>query len=113
MLHRFGAFIDIDSMLSQLSWDTWHIVWLPSEDIFVVPKKVGEREFLFCERWALMVAVLEGSPVPRSICLMSVSFGGVRMLGFLAGISSSSRLISVAIVAISFLPLAACALAAI
>ena len=34
-------------MLSQLSWDTWHVGRLPSEDIFVVPKKVGEREFLF------------------------------------------------------------------
>ena len=67
----------------------------------------------FAERWALMVVVLEGSPVPRSIYLMSASFGGARMLGFLAGISSSSRFISAAIVAISFLPLAACALAAI
>jgi hypothetical protein len=35
-------------MLNQLSWDTWHVGRLPSEDIFVVPKKVGEREFLFC-----------------------------------------------------------------
>ena len=60
-----------------------------------------------------MVAVMEGSPVPRSICLTSASFGGARMLGFLAGISSSSGLISAAIVAISFLKLAACALAAI
>ena len=60
-----------------------------------------------------MVAILEGSPVPRSICLMSASFGGARMLGFLAGISSSFGLISVAIVAISFRPLVACALAAI
>jgi hypothetical protein len=47
LLNWFGAFIDIDSVLSQLSWDTWHVGWLPSEDIFVVPKKVGEREFLF------------------------------------------------------------------
>ena len=60
-----------------------------------------------------MVAVLEGSPVPRSICLTLASFGGARMLGLLAGISSSSGFISVAIVAISSLPLAACALAAI
>ena len=30
------------------------------------------------------------SPVPRSICLMSASFGGARMPGFLAGITSSS-----------------------
>ena len=61
----------------------------------------------------VVLAVLVGSPVPRSICLTSASFGGARMLGFLAGISSSSRLISVAIMAISFLPLAAYALAAI
>ena len=60
-----------------------------------------------------MVAVLEVSPVPKSICLTSASFGGAMMLGFLAGISNSSWLISVAIVAISFLPLSACALAAI
>jgi hypothetical protein len=43
----FGAFININSVLSQLSWDTWHVSQLLSEDIFVVPKKVGEREFLF------------------------------------------------------------------
>jgi hypothetical protein len=67
----------------------------------------------FAERWALMVAVLEGSPVPRSICFTSASFEGARMLGFLAGISSSFVLISVATVGISSLPLAACALAAI
>ena len=60
-----------------------------------------------------MVAVLEGSPVPRSICLTSASFGGARMLGFLAGISSSSGLISAVIVSISFLPSAAYAFAAI
>ena len=60
-----------------------------------------------------MVAVLAGSPVPRSICLMLASSGGARMLGFLAGIFSSSGLSFVAIAAISFLPLVACALAAI
>ena len=60
-----------------------------------------------------MVAILKGSLVPRSICLTSASFGGARMLGFLVGISSFSGIISVAIVAISFLPLMACALATI
>ena len=60
-----------------------------------------------------MVAVLEGSPVPRSICLTSASFGGARMLGFLAGISISSGLISAATMAISFPPSAAYAFAAI
>jgi hypothetical protein len=34
-------------VLNQLSWDTWHVGRLSSEDIFVVSKKVGEREFLF------------------------------------------------------------------
>jgi hypothetical protein len=56
---------------------------------------------------------LEGSPVSRSICLTSASFSGARTLGLLAGISSSFGFISVATMAISFLPLAACALAAI
>jgi hypothetical protein len=48
LLHRLGVFININSVLSQLSWDTWQVDRLPSEDIFIVPKKVGEREFLFC-----------------------------------------------------------------
>ena len=52
--HRSRCFTGLESllisilMLSQLSWDTWHVGRLPSEDIFVVPKKVGERAFLFC-----------------------------------------------------------------
>jgi hypothetical protein len=57
-----------------------------------------------------MVAILEGSLVPRSICLTSASFVGARMLGLLARISSSSKFISVATVAISSLQLVACAL---
>jgi hypothetical protein len=47
LLDWFGAFIDINFVLNQLSWDTWHVSQLLSKDIFVVPKKVGEREFLF------------------------------------------------------------------
>ena len=60
-----------------------------------------------------MVAILEGSPVLRKICLTSASFGGARMLGFLAGITSSSGLISTTTVTISFLPSTAYAFAAI
>jgi hypothetical protein len=37
-------------MLSQLSRDTWHVDRLSSEDIIVVPKKVGERKFLFLRK---------------------------------------------------------------
>jgi hypothetical protein len=44
---------------------------------------------------------------------MSASFGGARMLGLLAKISSSFEFIYAAMVAISSLPLAACALATI
>jgi hypothetical protein len=32
----------------------------------------------FAERWALMVVILEGSPVPRSICVSLASFCGAR-----------------------------------
>jgi hypothetical protein len=76
-------------------------------------RKLASVSSYFAERWALMVTILEGSPAPRSICFMSASFGGARMLGFLVGISSSSGLISAATVAISSLSLAACALAVI
>jgi hypothetical protein len=37
-------------MLSQLSRDTWHVGWLPSEDIIFFPKKIGELEFLFLKK---------------------------------------------------------------
>ena len=76
-------------------------------------RKLVSANSYFADRWALIVAVFVGSPVPRSICFTLASFGGARMLGLLAGISSSSWLVSAAIVAISFLPLVACALAAI
>ena len=45
-------------------------------------RKLVSTSSYFADRWALMVAIFEGSPVPRSICLMSASFGGARMLGF-------------------------------
>ena len=45
-------------------------------------RKLVSVSSYFAESLALMVAVLEGSPVPRSICLTSASFGGTRMLGF-------------------------------
>jgi uncharacterized membrane protein required for colicin V production len=48
-----------------------------------------------------------------SIFFKSVSFGGARMQGFLAEIYSASGFIYAAMVAISFLSSAACALAAI
>ena len=76
-------------------------------------RKLVSASSYFADRCALMIAVFEGSPVPRLICLTSASFGGARMLTFLAGISSSSWLISAAIVAISFLPLFVYAFAAI
>jgi hypothetical protein len=54
-------------------------------------------------RWALMVAVLERLPVPRSIFITSASLGGKRTVGFLAGNSKSSGLAWLARVAISSL----------
>ena len=75
--------------------------------------KVGEREFLFCREVGADGCCFGGIASARSICLTSASIGGPRMLGFLADISSFSWFISATIVAISFLPLSACALAAI
>jgi hypothetical protein len=39
-------------------------------------RKLVSASSYFSERWALMVAVLEGSPMPKSICLIYASFGG-------------------------------------
>jgi hypothetical protein len=109
----FGVSIDINSVLNQLSWDTWHVSWLPSEDIFVVQKKVGEREFLFSREVSTDGLYLLGITSTQVNFLHIGSFGGARMQGFLARISSSSGFIYAAMVAISSLPSAACALAVI
>jgi hypothetical protein len=76
-------------------------------------RKLASLSSYFFERWALMITILEGSPVLNSMVLMSASLGGTRMVGHLAGISSSSGLIPSAIVTTSFLSFAACAFAAI
>jgi hypothetical protein len=76
-------------------------------------RKLVSTSYYFAEGWELMVAILEGSPVPRSICFTLASFRGARMLGFMARISSSFGLILATMVAISSLSLVACALAAI
>ena len=38
-------------------------------------RKLVSVSSYFADRWALMVVVFAGSPVPRSICLTSASFG--------------------------------------
>jgi len=54
-----------------------------------------------------MVAILEGSPVPRSIYLISASLGGAKMPVLLARTSKSSRFNSSAIEATSLFLLVA------
>ena len=53
------------------------------------------------ERWALMIAVLEGSPVPKSILMVSILEGGAMIPAFLVRISMSSGLVCYAMLAIS------------
>jgi hypothetical protein len=48
-------------------------------------RKLVSASSYLAERWALMVAIFLGSPVPRSIFFTSASFWGARMLGFLLG----------------------------
>ena len=47
--------------------------WLPSEDIFVVPKKVGEREFLFCREVGVDGCCL-GGITSAQVDLLDVGF---------------------------------------
>jgi hypothetical protein len=103
LLNRFGTFIKINSVLSQLSRDTWHIGRIPSEDIVVVPKKVSEREFLFLRKVSTDGHHL-GGITRAEINLHNIRLlRWERMVGFLAGNSKSSGLAWLAKVAISSL----------
>ena len=53
------------------------------------------------EKWVLMIAILEGSLVPRSFSMVSVLEGGAMIPTFLVRISMSSGLVCCAILAIS------------
>ena len=64
-------------------------------------------------RWALISAVLVGSPVPRSILMVSMSGSGAMIPVFLVGISMSSGLVCCARLAISCASKASYALATI
>ena len=68
--------------------------------LFSLRKLVSASSYSL-ERWALMIAVLEGSPVPRSISMVSVLEGGAMIPAFLVRISMSSGLVCCAILAIS------------
>ena len=68
--------------------------------LFSLRKLVSASSYSL-ERWALMIAILEGSPVPRSISMVSVLEGGAMILAFLVRISMSSGLVYCAMLAIS------------
>jgi hypothetical protein len=42
-----GLRIDVEAMLNQLPGHSWHVRWLPREDVAVSPEEVDERVFLF------------------------------------------------------------------
>jgi hypothetical protein len=43
-----GSFrIDVEAVLDQLPGHSWHVRWLPREDVAVSPEEVDERVFLF------------------------------------------------------------------
>ena len=69
--------------------------------LFSLRKLVSTSSYSL-ERWELMIAVLEGSPVPRSISMVSVLEGGAMIPAFLVRISMSSGLVCYARLAISY-----------
>jgi hypothetical protein len=42
-----GLRIDVEAVLNQLPGHSWHVRWLPREDVAVSPEVVDERVFLF------------------------------------------------------------------
>ena len=73
--------------------------------LFSLRKLVSASSYSL-ERWALMIAILEGSLVPRSISMVSVLQGGAMIPAFLVRISMSSGLVCCAMLAISYASLA-------
>jgi hypothetical protein len=71
-----GLRIDVEAVLNQLPGHSWHVRWLPREDVAVSLEEVDERVFLFGSGPAPMVVVLLLSPVPRSIVLTRTSSAG-------------------------------------
>jgi hypothetical protein len=41
-----GLRIDVEAVLNQLPRHSWHVRWLPREDVAVSPKEADERVFL-------------------------------------------------------------------
>jgi len=60
--------------------------------LFSLRKLVSASSYSL-ERWVLMIAILEGTPVPRSISLVFVLEGGAIIPAFLVRISMSSDLV--------------------
>ena len=67
--------------------------------LFSLRKLVSANSYSL-ERWALMIAVLEESPVPRSILMVSILVGGAMIPAFLVRISMSFGLVCYAMLAI-------------
>jgi hypothetical protein len=42
-----GLRIDVEAVLDQLPGHSWHVCWLPHEDVAVSPEEADERVFLF------------------------------------------------------------------
>ena len=80
--------------------------------LFSLRKLVSASSYSL-ERLMLMIAILEGSPVPKSISMVSVLEGGAMIPAFLVRISISSGLVCCAMLAISCASQACCVLATI
>ena len=47
LLHRFGAWSDLQGVLNDFSWNAYHVRGCPRKDISVGVEEVGKRTFLF------------------------------------------------------------------
>ena len=47
LLHRLGAWLDLQGMLGDFSQNAWHVRGFPCKDVFVDVEEVNECAFLF------------------------------------------------------------------
>jgi hypothetical protein len=78
-----GSFrIDVEAVLNQLPGDSWHVRWLPREDVAVSPEEVDERVFLFGVEAGPDGGGLAGVACPKVDRLDQDLLSWLRLVGF-------------------------------
>jgi hypothetical protein len=78
-----GSFrIDVEAVLDQLPGHSWHVRWLPCEDVAISPEEVDERVFLFGVEAGPDGGGLAAVAYPKVDCLDQNLLSWLRLVDF-------------------------------